>query len=226
MNPPLTEPGHAFDSLLGPWIEIIDSDHYCLSPLLDGYAASEVGQAGLTAFYRMTAYAWFLQKKFNQTEFIQFVTASLLAKEDFLVAHIGHGLLSMKDEKFQPMAKEISLICLFGINDNSVLRDLQPLTRCLFRMGLLRIAARTGQTETYTKLDAAIVADLERHEGEAFYKNLLFTRYVQTSIERACPLPMKERIRRAIQAVKYFQNGLLDAEFITALILKRTSDRS
>jgi hypothetical protein len=216
MNPPLTEPGHAFDSLLGPWIEIIDSDHYCLSPLLDGYAASDVGQTALPGFYRMTAYAWFLQKKFNQAEFIQFVTAALLAKEDFLVAHIGYSLLSMKAEKLEPMAKEISLICLFGTDDNLVLRDLNPLTRCWFRMGLLRIAARTGQTETYTKLDAAIVTDLERHEGEAF-KNLLFTSYVQTSIERTSPLPMKERIRRVIQVVKYFQNGLLDAEFITLL---------
>lgn len=217
MNPSLTEPGHAFDSLLGPWIEIIDSDHYCLSPLLDGYAASDVGQTALAAFYRMTAYAWFLQKKFNQAEFIQFVTAALLAKEDFLVAHIGYSLLSMKAEKFEPMAKEISLICLFGINDNLVLRDLNPLTRCWFQMGLLRIAARTGQTETYTKLDAAIVADLERHKGEAVYENLLFIRYVQTSIERTCPVPIKEQIRRVIQAIKYFQNGLLDAEFITPL---------
>jgi hypothetical protein len=217
MTPPLTEPGHAFDSLVGPWIERIGGDRYCLSPLLEGYAASEVGQGGLTPFYQMTAYAWFLQKKFNQTEFIQFVTAALLAKEDFLIAHIGHSLLSMQDEKFQPMAREISLICVFGINHNLVLRDLNPLTRCLFRMGLLRIAVQTGQPDTYTKLDAAILADLERHEGEDFYKSLLFIRYVQTSIERSCPVPMKERIRRVIEAVKYFQNGLLDAEFIRAL---------
>jgi hypothetical protein len=66
-------------------------------------------------------------------------------------------------------------------------------------------------------LDAAIVADLERHKGEAVYENLLFIRYVQTSIERTCPVPIKEQIRRVIQAIKYFQNGLLDAEFITPL---------
>lgn len=217
MTPSLKEPGHAFDSLVGPWIEIIGGDRYCLSPLLDGYAASEVGQGGLLPFYKMAAYAWLLQKKFNQTEFIQFVTAALLSKEDFLVAHIAHGLLSMEDEKFQPMASEISLICFFGMTDNLVLQDLKPLTRCMFRMGLSRVALQTGQTDTYTKLDAAIVADLEGQEGETFYKNLLFTRYVQTSIERRCPIPIKERIRRVIQAVKYFQNGLLDDEFMTAL---------
>ena len=211
MNPPLTEPGHAFDSLLGPWIEIIDSDLYCLSPLLEGYAASEVGPSGLTSFYRRTAYAWFLQKKFNQTEFIQFVTAALLAKEGFLLADIGRYLLSVKEETFQLMAKEISLICLFGISDSLVLRELPPLTRCWFLMGLLRIAARTGQTETYTKLDAAVLADLEPNEGE-FYKHLLFIRHVQTSMEPTCPLPMKERIRRAIRAVKFFQEELFDAE--------------
>ncbi len=217
MTPSLTEPGQAFDSLLGPWIEIIDSDHYCLSPLLDGYAASESGQGGVTAFYQMAAYAWFLQKKFNQTEFIQYVTTALLAKADFLIAHIGHGLLSMEDEKFQPMAREISLICFFGIKDNLVLRDLKPLTRCLFRMGLLRIAAQIGRTDTYTKLDAAILADLEMEQDEVFHKNLLFFRYLQSSIEPTCPLPMKERLRRTIAAVKFFQSGSLDAELFAAL---------
>jgi hypothetical protein len=156
----LKEPGHAFDSLLGPWIEVIDNNHYCLSPLLEGYAASDVGQKGLPAFYRMTAYAWLLQKTFNQPEFVQFVTAALLGKDEFVVAHIAYNLLSMKADKFEPMAKEISLICLFGMNDNPVLSDLKPLTRCWFRMALLRIAARTSQAETYLKLDAAIVADL------------------------------------------------------------------
>lgn len=217
MNPPLQEPGHAVDSLLGPWIEVIDNNHYCLSPLLEGYAASEVGQTGLAVFYRMTAYAWLLQKTFNRAEFIQFVTAALLGKEEFVVAHIAYNILSMKAEKFEPMAKEISLICLFGINDNPVLSELKPLARCWFRMALLRIAARTGQAETYIKLDAAIVADLERNKNEPLHENLLFTRYVQTCIERTCPIPMKERIRRAIHAVKYFNGGLLEADFIASL---------
>ena len=123
MTPPLKEPGHAFESLLGPWIEVMDSDRYCLSPLLEGYAASEVGQTGLAAFCRMTAYAWFLQKKFNQVEFIHYVTAGPYSvRKTLIVAHIGYSLLSMTAEKFQLMAKEISLICFFGINGDVFFR--------------------------------------------------------------------------------------------------------
>ena len=214
MNPSLKEPGHAFDSLLGPWIEVIDSDHYSLSPLLEGYAASEAGQAGLTPYYRMTAYAWFLQKKFNQVEFLQFVTAALLAKEDFLIAHIAYGLLSMEENKFQLMAKEISLICLFGTNGDVFLQDLQPLTRFLFRMGQLRIAAQTGQTTTYTRLDAAILTELEPKQDDQVFRTLLFTHYVQTSIAQGSSVPWKERIKRAIKAVEFFQKGLIDAAYI------------
>jgi len=217
MDPSLKEPGHAFDSLLGPWIEIMGRDQYCLSPLLEGYAASEVGQTGLISYYRMTAYAWFRQKTFNQAQFIQFVTAALLGKEEFLVAHTSYVLLTMQTEKFQIMAKEISLICLFGINGDGILQDLKPLARVLFRMGLLRIAVHTGQTTIYGKLDAAVLSDLEPHEGEEFYRNLLFIRYIQTSIERTPPILMKERIRRAIKAVEFFQNRLVDDHYIAAL---------
>jgi hypothetical protein len=217
MVPSIKEPGHAFELLLGPWIEVIDSNHYCLSPLLEGYAASEVGLTGLTPFYRMTAYAWFLQKKFNQAEFIGFVTAAILGKEEFLIADIGRFLLSMEEEKFQLMAKEISLICVFGLTGNVVLRDIQPLTRCLFRMGLLRIAAQTGQTTTYTKLDAAVLAELELKQDDSFYRNLLFTHYLQTAAGRGSPLAMKERITRVIKTAEFFQNGSLDAEYTHAL---------
>jgi tetratricopeptide (TPR) repeat protein len=214
MNPSLKEPGHAFDSLLGPWIEVIDSNHYSLSPLLDEYAAAEVGQAGLTPYYRMTAYAWFLQKKFNQVEFLQFVTAALLAKEDLLVGHIGYVLLSMEEQKFQLMAKEISLICLFGVNGDVFLQDLQPLPRFLFRKGQLRIAAQTGQTTTYAKLDAAVLTELESKQDDQLFRSLLFTHYIQSSIARGSSVPLKERIRRAIKAIEFFQKGLIDAEYI------------
>ena len=217
MNPSLKEPGHAFDSLLGPWIEVMDRDHYCLSPLLEGYAASEVGQTGLNPFYRMTAYAWFLQKKFNQVEFIQFVTNAMLGKEEFLIAHIGYVLVSMEIEKFQLMAKEISLICLFGINGDLFLRDFQPLTRFLFRMGQLRIASQTGQTTIHTKLDGAVLTELEPKQHEQLYRNLLFVYYLQSAVARRSSVPMKERIKRFIKAVEFFQNGLIDADFISPL---------
>lgn len=217
MVPSIKEPGHAFESLLGPWIEVIDSNHYSLSPLLEGYAASEVGLTGLTPFYRMTAYAWFLQKKFNQSEFIGFVTAAILGKEEFLIADIGRFLLSMEEEKFQLMAKEISLICVLGLTGDVVLQDIQPLTCCLFRMGLLRIAAQTGQTTTYMKLDAAVLAELELKQDDSFYRNLLFIHYLQTAAGRGSLLAMKERITRVIKAAEFFQKGFIDADYTRAL---------
>jgi hypothetical protein len=214
MTPPLKEPGQAFESLLGPWIEVMDSDHYCLSPLLEGYAASEVGQTGLAAFYGMSANAWFLQKKFNQVEFIHYVTAALFGREDLLIAHIGYSLLSMAAEKFQPMAKEISVICFLGINGDTFLKDLQPLPRLLFRMGQLRIAAETNQITNHNKLDAALVTELASKQDESFsfYRTLLFTYYLQTAVTRSSPIAFKERITRFIKAVKLFQKGFLDAD--------------
>lgn len=220
-KPPLKEPGHAFDSLLGPWIEAIDDKHYSLSPLLGGYADSEVGPAGLAPFYKMAAYSWFAQKTLNQVQFLQLVTCALLASEEFLIAHTGYVLLTTKEPKFQIMAKELSLICLLG-HDQTSLKDLQPLTRHLFRMGQMRIAAQIGQTTTYMKLDAAVLAELEPKHDDNIHNSFLFSYYLQTSTDPNSPVALRERINRAIKAVSLFQKRQLDSDYLTSLEVQKS----
>lgn len=221
-TPSLQEPGHAFESLLGPWMEIIDEKHYSLSPLLEGYAASEVGQPGLPRFFKMAAYAWFSQKTLNQVQFFQLVTCALLANEEFLIAHTGYVLLTTEYPKFQIMAKELSLICAFGINETNFLKDLQPTTRFLFRMGQLRIAAQISQATSYMKLDAAIFAELEPKQDEQFYRNLLFTYYLQTCTAQNSPITIHERISRAIKAIDLFQKQLIDANYASSFGVRKS----
>src|SRR5262249_38726711 len=176
-----------------------------LSPLLEGYAASEAGETGVATFHRIAAYSWFGQKRLSQSQFFHLVTNALAAKEDFLVAHAGYILVTTEREKFRLMAKELALLCLLGTAGEESLKDLHPVTRHLFRTGLLRIAAQNRQATTYIKLDAAIISELESKQGEEFLKDLLFGHYAGTCATQDSPLPIKELIRRAIKAVELFQ---------------------
>ena len=116
------------------------------------------------------------------------------------------------------MAKEISLICLFGINGDLFLRDFQPLTRFLFRMGQLRIAcSNRSDNNSYETRWRCSYWSWNRSRTNQLYRNLLFVYYLQSAVARRSSVPMKERIKRFIKAVEFFQNGLIDADFISPL---------
>lgn len=54
-SPALTLPGEIFDSLIGPWIEPVDSQYFRLSPLLNGSAAEVFSEAEVKALHQAAA---------------------------------------------------------------------------------------------------------------------------------------------------------------------------
>lgn len=60
-SPALTLPGEIFDSLIGPWIEPVDSQYFRLSPLLNGSASEIFSEAEVKALHQAAAES-FLEK--------------------------------------------------------------------------------------------------------------------------------------------------------------------
>jgi len=212
-NPPLQEPGRAFDSLLGPWIEQVDSKTFYLSPLLEGYAESELGKEGLSNLKRIVGYAWFLQRKLTPSQFFQLLICALTVKEEFLIGIVATNILSMKREPFKALSKNIWLFSQLALGNDSTLADLKPLTRILLRQAQLRVARHNDERDSYEKLDSLILGELETGEGDSLLKNLLVMFYMESCLFQDSPLAVRERIRRAIKAVEMVKGGLVDPSF-------------
>jgi hypothetical protein len=57
LSPPIGDPGLAFDSLVGPWVEAVGEGYHRISPLLLGVGAAVRGQAWTEAMHRRTGRA-------------------------------------------------------------------------------------------------------------------------------------------------------------------------
>lgn len=219
-TPGLKEPGRAFDALVGPWIEQIDDKNFALSPLLQGYAESEVGETGLKIFSRMLAYGWSLQKKLTPLQFMQLITCALASKEQLLIGNAAFVVISMDHDRFRQIAKEIWLLSHLALGPPYDWSDIHPLTRFLFRKAQLRVAKHNNETKLYAQLDQIILNEVEGIKDEGLSRNLIFMHYTDTSIAQNSPLTQKERTGRAIKAVQMFHAGLIESAFIQPLSTK------
>lgn len=60
--PGLRMPGEAFDSLVGPWVERVDEEHFRLSPLLDGAAVEVFTEQEVKALHKTSAAAFLTRR--------------------------------------------------------------------------------------------------------------------------------------------------------------------
>lgn len=215
--PSLQEPGRAFDSLVGPWIEQIDQRNFSLSPLLQGYAESEVGEAGLNVFHRMIAYGWFLQKKLTPVQYTQFITSALASKEQLLIGQAAYYVISVEAELLADLAKELWVLPHLTLGATYDWSGIHPLTRFLFRKAQLRVAKHNNETKLYGQLDSIILSELEGIPDKRLSKGLIFVHYTDTSIAQNSPLTQRERTRRAIIAVRMFYAGIPNDIFLRPL---------
>jgi len=201
-DPCLKEPGDAFDALMGPWVEELGNDLYVLSPLLGGYAEAEFGQGGPKKYYKIVSYAWLKKKTLTTLQIIQAITAGIIAGVEPLVAKICRCILLADPEKIKPIAKELSIIALFGIERVDLLADMDPIVRSMFRRLQLKICEYNGDWSTYSRIDDLVVRELNEIKFHPFYKEIYMVHCVDTSIRVDSPLKPKERIDRALSVLK------------------------
>lgn len=200
--PCLKEPGAAFDTLVGPWVEEVENDLYVLSPLLGGYAEAEFGQGNLKTYYGIVSYAWLRKKTLNTLQIIQAITAGIIAGVEPLVAKICRCILLADPEKINPIAKELSIIPLFGIERVDSLADMDPIVRSMFRRLQLKICEYNADWSTYSRIDDLVARELNEIKSHPLYEEIYMVHCVDTSIRIDSPLKPKERIDRALSVLQ------------------------
>jgi len=203
LSPPcLKEPGGAFDALVGPWVEEVGNDLYALSPLLGGYAEAEFGQGGLKKYYGIVSYAWLKKKSLTTLQIIQAITAGIIVGVEPLVARICRSILLADPEKIRPIAKELSIIAIFGIESVVSLADMDPILRSMFRRLQLKICEYNGDWSTYSRIDDLVVRELNEIKFHPIYEEIYMVHCVDTSIRIDSPLKPKERIDRTLSVLQ------------------------
>jgi hypothetical protein len=216
-DPSLKEPGQAFDMLVGPWIEAEGEGFYTLSPLLSGYAEAEFGQDNLLSYYKMIATTFLKQKSINAMQVSQIFTTSLMAKEELPILKICNTLRSMSDDKFEIVAKEISLIRFIYVDTPAKLDWMSPHVKIIFRMMQLKVAMVNEDLDQFLKIDGNTLNEILEYQTMPFYNELLLFYYIYACIIFPSPISVATRCQRALFVIDMVTHKLVEEQLISTL---------
>jgi hypothetical protein len=121
-QPSLKEPGRAFDSLEGPWIERVAVGRLALSPMLAGFAGAEFGDEILPKYFGIAAQAWLGERVFSPTQLIHAVVSAVIGENETLLVKLSVWLAQENVEVLVKFAKHIGLLSRFPLT----MIDLSP----------------------------------------------------------------------------------------------------
>jgi hypothetical protein len=112
--PPITEPGLAFDRLVGPWLEMVAEGLYRVSPLLRGVGPEVQGEAWATSMHRDIAHAILGFRTLSPTDVSTILFHATAARDWSAVTHLSFGILKSDNETWEALAQSADWFVLVG----------------------------------------------------------------------------------------------------------------
>jgi tetratricopeptide (TPR) repeat protein len=204
--PAISEPGKAFEALVGPWIQPIAEDYFTVSPVLFGYALAEVGQTKIAQYWEQAAAAWLQQKSVNAANCVETITAALLGNSETLLTRIVVSLINAKTADFNRNIALVSPLQYFRL-PSPISKRLSPDMAHLFRRLQMRVAAIEQNWKQYQKLDEQAVAEIQSLRQQDTRDRLSVVHAASTVSVLDSRLPTAMRIERTFAAIHVVFSG-------------------
>ena len=211
---PLQEPGTAFDSLVGPWIQPLGNSRFVLSPLLEGYASANTSPTVLNEYYKKASYAWLQQRTIQISQAAAIAFSAILASDDALLARLTVSLTHLPQKEFSRAAKWLEPICFlqsFPLKENNASKSGLFV---FFRYLQLRVAESTKNWSQFTILDRIATEEIDQITDTPIQNVFRLFQYVYSLTMLSSPLSARMRLERAFAAV-----GLIKSESLPDWIL-------
>jgi hypothetical protein len=216
--PPITEPGLAFDRLVGPWLEMVADGLYRVSPLLRGVGLEVQGEAWATAMHSGIARAILGFRTLSPTDVSTILFHAIAARDWLVVTHLSFGILRSDNETWEALAQSADWFVLVGTGGAT-----RPVTDVfslfLIRLLQFRLAAAShddkGAASVITCMDEELPATVEgmplRLARHFFLGQVLLRTEVNLPMAQLVPIGL-EYIRLADE-LKDMLAAARDAEF-------------
>ncbi len=112
--PPITEPGLAFDRLVGPWLEMVAEGLYRVSPLLRGVGLEVQGEAWAKAMHSDIAHTLLGFRTLSPTDVSTILFHATAARDWSAVTHLSYGILRSDNETWEALAQSADWFVLVG----------------------------------------------------------------------------------------------------------------
>ncbi len=107
LKPKVKQPGDVFDSLIGPWIEQIDGQHFRLSPLLTNTARENFSEQKLLELNRAAAESFLDLESVDISGFAALLTHGLAGRDRGTLASTVLSIFSSEDVLFPELSRHV-----------------------------------------------------------------------------------------------------------------------
>lgn len=145
IGPPVVEPGHVIDRLIGPWLELTDTADLRTSPLLRNLADETRGQDWVRQMHGSIAWAWLSERTIDASDVSTLLLHSMIGRTAGPIVRILPSLLSAPDEVWKQIGETAEIYAQIGIGDGQESPFSKSVETAAFRILQLRIAERSGE---------------------------------------------------------------------------------
>jgi hypothetical protein len=138
--PAITEPGLAFDKLVGPWLEMVAEGVYRVSPLLRGLGLEVQGQAWALAMHSGIARTLLGFRTLSPTDVSSILFHAVVAGDWTAVAHLSFGILRSDSETWEALAQSAEWFVMVGTG-SATRPETDSFSLFLIRLLQFRLAA-------------------------------------------------------------------------------------
>lgn len=142
----LSNPGEAFERLVGPWLERASEDYYVLSPLL-AESADDMLPGGAKALQPYVAMSYLKDLNWTQTELWGVLFHGILGEATPALMMGIAGSFKIQPDHWPLMSRQLEFLCFFKVLPGEKLVATDRFVSLLLRWLQFRIAAEVNPTE-------------------------------------------------------------------------------
>lgn len=164
----ISNPGEAFERLVGPWLERASEDYYVLSPLLS-QSADEILPGGSKALHPYAAMSYLKDLNWTQTELWGVLFHGILGEATPALMMGLSGAFKIQPEHWPRMSRQLEFLCFFKILPGEKLLPGEKFVSLLLRWLQFRIASEVKPTQIAPTIVERWAEEVQEFSGEGAY---------------------------------------------------------
>ena len=151
-DPPIDDPGLAFDGLVGPWIETIGENLYRVSPLVQNAGVEIHGQAWAKGAHRTIARGLLILRTLTPSDFSSILLYSTAARDWGVIGQLSIGTFTADKDTWFALAEMEGWFVLMSVGEGVSAPKTDPFGLFLIRLLQFRLAAAKGDQRAATAI--------------------------------------------------------------------------
>jgi hypothetical protein len=209
--PQISNPGEAFELLIGPWVERLDENYYRLSPLLKDTAEQIFGPLQMKQLQRTAAEAFLVLPSITLIELSGMFFHGLHGEAEAVIQQAVAVTISIKAQYWPSVSRALDWLSIYRINQGDVLFPTNKIFSLLLRQIQFKLAVETDPMGRALKVAGAWEAEMAMWDGQGAYPGmdmlLRFTVLIEPIFKTEVPFPLRKIVTNAVSSLSLFREN-------------------